>query len=76
MSWVALLRGILKLGSILARIIQQKQLMDAGEAKAVSKGLEDATSKMDKASKAIRDLRGSPRLRIRLRRKFLASDKD
>ena len=76
MSWVALLRGILKLGSILARIIQQKQLMDAGEAKAVSKGLEDATSKMDKASKAIRDLRGSPRLRVRLRRKFLASDKD
>ena len=76
MSWVALLRGILKLGSILARIIQQKQLMDGGEAKAVSKGLEDATSKMDKASKAIRDLRGSPRLRIRLRRKFLASDKD
>jgi|ETNvirome_6_1000_1030641.scaffolds.fasta_scaffold227698_2 hypothetical protein len=76
MSWVALLRGILKLGSILARIIQQKQLMDAGEAKAVSKGLEDATSKMDKASKAIRDLRGSPRLRMRLRRKFLASDKD
>ena len=76
MSWVALLRGVLKLGSILARIIQQKQLMDAGEAKAVSKGLEDATSKMDKASKAIRDLRGSPRLRVRLRRKFLASDKD
>ena len=76
MSWIALLRSILKLGSILARIIQQKQLMDAGEAKAVSKGLEDATSKMDKASKAIRDLRGSPRLRVRLRRKFLASDKD
>ena len=38
MSWVALLRGILKLGSILARIIQQKQLMDAGEAKAVKIG--------------------------------------
>ena len=76
MSWVALLRGILKLGSILARIIQQKQLMDAGEAKAKSKGLQDATSKMDEASKAIRDLRGSPRLRMRLRRKFAASDED
>jgi hypothetical protein len=76
MSWIALFRGVLKLGSILARIIQQKQLMDAGEVKAISKGLQDATSKMDKASKAIRDLRGTPGLRMRLRRKFAASDKD
>ena len=60
MSWIALFRGVLKLGSILARIIQQKQLMDAGEVKAISKGLQDATSKMDEASKALRDLRGSP----------------
>ena len=76
MGWVSLFRVLLKLGSILARIIQQKQLMDAGEAMAISKGLQDATSKMDKASKAIRDLRGSPDLRKRLRRKFAASDKD
>jgi len=76
MSWIALLRGVLKLGSIIARIIQQKQLMDAGEAKAITKGLQDATSKMDKASKAVRDLRGNPLLRMRLRRKFAASDKD
>ena len=76
MGWIALFRGILKLGSILASIIQQKQLMDAGEAKAISKGLQDATSKMDEASKAIRDLRGNPDLRMRLRRKFAASDKD
>ena len=76
MGWIALFRGILKLGSILASIIQQKQLMDAGEAKAISKGLQDATSKMDEASKAIRDLRGNSDLRMRLRRKFAASDKD
>ena len=76
MGWVALFRVLLKLGSILARIIQQKQLMDAGEAMAISKGLQDATSKMDEASKAIRDLRGSSDLRRRLRRKFAASDKD
>ena len=76
MSWIALFRGVLKLGSILARIIQQKQLMDAGEVKAISKGLQDATSKMEEASKAIRDLRGTPGLRMRLRRKFAASDKD
>jgi len=76
MGWVSLFRVLLKLGSILARIIQQKQLMDAGEAMAISKGLQDATSKMDKASKAIRDLRGSSDLRRRLRRKFAASDKD
>jgi hypothetical protein len=76
MGWVSLFRVLLKLGSILARIIQQKQLMDAGEAMAISKGLQDATSKMDEASKAIRDLRGSPDLRSRLRRKFAASDKD
>jgi len=76
MGWIALFRGLLKLGSIVSRIIQQKQLMDAGEARAISKGLQDATSKMDKASKAIRDLRGSSDLRKRLRRKFAASDKD
>ena len=76
MSWIALFRGVLKLGSILASIIQQKQLMDAGEVKAISKGLQDAISKMEEASKAIRDLRGTPGLRMRLRRKFAASDKD
>ncbi len=76
MGWVALFRGLLKLGSIVSRIIKQKQLMDAGEARAISKGLQDATSKMDKASKAIRDLRGSSDLRRRLRRKFAASDKN
>jgi|TARA_R110002051_G_scaffold276838_1_gene338192 hypothetical protein len=76
MGWVSLFRVLLKLGSILARIIQQKQLMDAGEAMAISKGLQDATSKMDEASKAIRDLRGSSDLRRRLRRKFAASDKN
>ena len=75
MGWVGLFRVLLKLGSILARIIQQKQLMDAGEAKAISKGLQDATSKMDEVSKAIRDLRGNPDLRRRLRRKFAASDR-
>ena len=73
MSWIALLRGILKLGSALARIIQQKQLMDAGEAKALSRGLQDATEKMDKANKALRSLRGNSRLRLKLRRKYRAT---
>ncbi|MBH48814.1 MAG: hypothetical protein CME71_11660 [Halobacteriovorax sp.] len=73
MSWVILLKTVLKLGSLLARIVQQKQLMDAGEAKALSRGLQDATDKMDKANKALRDLRGNKRLRLKLRRKFRAS---
>ena len=70
MSWVFLLKAALKFGSLIARIVQQKQLMDAGEAKAVSKGLQDATEKMDKANQAIRDVRRNSRVRFLLRRKY------
>ena len=70
MSWVFLLKAALKFGSLIARIVQQKQLMDAGEAKAVSKGLQDATEKMDKANQAIRDVRRNSRVRVRLSRKY------
>ncbi|MBE44120.1 MAG: hypothetical protein CMO16_02920 [Thaumarchaeota archaeon] len=73
MSWVFLLKAALKFGSLIARIVQQKQLMDAGEAKAVSKGLQDATEKMDKANQAIRDVRRDSRVRLLLRRKYRAA---
>ena len=73
MNWVFLLKAALKFGSLIARIVQQKQLMDAGEAKAVSKGLEDATDKLDKANKALRDVRRNSRVRLLLRRKYAAT---
>lgn len=76
MSWLFLLKGILKLGSLLAGIVQQKQLIDAGEAKAVSKGLADATEKMDKARQSLRSLRRNSTIRSRLRERYRATNKD
>ena len=76
MSWIFLLKSILKLGSLLAGIVQQKQLIDAGEAKAVSKGLADATQKMDQAQQSLRDLNIDGSIRSRLRKRYRAPNKD
>lgn len=54
MSWIALLKGILGIASSLTAYINNKQLMDAGEAKAIARQLESSINVLDKAQKARR----------------------
>jgi hypothetical protein len=52
MSWLALLTGIVKLANIIAGIVQQKKLIDAGEAIAIRKSLEETNARVEKARAA------------------------
>ena len=54
MSWVVLLTGLLKLASIVAGIVQQKKLLEAGEAIAIRKSLEETNARVAKADAARR----------------------
>lgn len=52
MSWVALLTGILKLAAAIAGIVQQKKLLEAGEAIAIKRALEETNVRVEKARAA------------------------
>ena len=52
MSWVAILRALLSLSSSVAAYVQEKQLLEAGEAKAIAEGLRNAQIAINKARKA------------------------
>lgn len=52
MSWVALLTGLLKLANIIAGIVQQKRLLEAGEAIAIKTALEETNARVEKARAA------------------------
>lgn len=49
---VEILRALLSLASNLTSYLQQKQLLDAGEALAINKGLQDAKDTVNKAREA------------------------
>lgn len=52
MSWVALLTGLLKLANVIANIVQQKNLLEAGEAIAIKNALEETNARVEKARAA------------------------
>jgi hypothetical protein len=52
MSWLALLTGLLKLASIIAGFVQQKKLLEAGEAIAIKKSLEETNARLERARAA------------------------
>jgi hypothetical protein len=54
MSWVTLLTGLLKLATIIAGIVQQKKLLEAGEALAIKHTLEETNARVEKAHAARR----------------------
>ncbi len=52
MSWIDLLTGVIKLVSVFAEYLGNKQLIDAGEAKAVAKGQSDVLSSLERIQSA------------------------
>lgn len=47
MNWLGLLRAVLALANYLAQIVRDKQLLDAGEAKATAKSLVELQKRLD-----------------------------
>ena len=54
MPWLSVLSGVLKLGGVIARIVEQKGLMDAGEAKQIARSNADAIDKIKRSLAARR----------------------
>ena len=55
MNWLAMLRALLGLASSLTAYLQNKQLIEAGEAQAIAEGLKNAQDAITKARKARRN---------------------
>jgi hypothetical protein len=55
MNWLAILRALLGLASSLTTYLQNKQLIEAGEAQAIVEGLKNAQDAITRARKARRD---------------------
>lgn len=70
MTWLAVLKALLSLAGSVAKIVADRQLISAGEAKAVAKGLQNATDTLDKARRRIDAVRADPDERERLRDRF------
>lgn len=54
MNWLALLKVLLGLANSLTAYLNNKQLIDAGEAQAISEGLQNAQDAVQKAREARR----------------------
>jgi len=52
MNWLALLKGLLALSNSLTEYLRNKQLLEAGEAQAISEGLQNAQDAIQKAREA------------------------
>lgn len=55
MPWLSILSGLFKLTNVIAKIVADKQLMDAGEAKALLRISNEGQSKIYKAKLAYND---------------------
>ncbi|MCI0527788.1 MAG: hypothetical protein L0Y56_10145 [Nitrospira sp.] len=73
MGWVSLLTALLKIGGLIAGYLKDKQLMDAGKAKAIVEGMEHVSAMVDDAGKGADgmqfDTDWSRRVRDKYRRK-------
>lgn len=54
MNWLAVLRALLGLASSITTYLQNKQLIEAGEALAIAEGLKNAQEAINKANQARR----------------------
>lgn len=57
MGWFSLLKGLVSLAGRLAKWLSDRQLIEAGEAKAINNGLYDAKKKIERADAARRNAR-------------------
>lgn len=60
MSIISLLKAVLSLASFLAKYLHDKQLLEAGEYKAIAENLSNANEKAEKADAARRAARKWP----------------
>lgn len=52
MGWLTLLQALLSVARVVADYLRDKQLIDAGEAKAIAEGLKGSLDAIERANKA------------------------
>ena len=57
MGWLSILRGLFGITQTVLRMMADRQLLDAGEAKAIARNLTQANEKLDKALAARRNVK-------------------
>lgn len=67
MGWLSLASGLVKLLNIVTGYMKDKQLLDAGDARAISRSLTAVGGRLEKARKAQIRLRNDPEYRDRMR---------
>jgi len=60
MIWLAILKLLLTVSNSLTGYMREKQLLDAGEAKNLSRGLQETLDVIEKIKTAKRDLKHDP----------------
>lgn len=60
MSWISIIQLVLKVVSSVADYLGNKQLLEAGEAKAISEGLRTTIENIGKANAARSEVRDNP----------------
>lgn len=60
MGWLSLLKLVLTVSASIAEIVEDKQLLDAGEAKNVAKTLREQNDRVEKALAARRAVKHDP----------------
>lgn len=73
MSWLSFLSGLLRFAGSLARWLESRQLLQAGERAAIATGLEKVLADVEAVRKS-RDRLVDPGERQRLRDKFTRAD--
>ena len=59
-SWLGLLRLVLTIADKLSEIVRDKQLLDAGEARAISHNLQEGMKRVEMAQKARGSVKHDP----------------
>lgn len=60
MNWLAIIQLVIKVVASLTDYLGNKQLLDAGHAQAVSEGLKQTLSNLDKANAVEKELTSNP----------------
>jgi hypothetical protein len=74
--WVGLLKGLVSLAARVAGVVEKRQLMDAGAAKATLRGLRDAQSIIDRARRARQSVDDDDIMRDQYNRDIPRSDRE
>lgn len=70
MGWISLLSGLVKFASVVAEMLRNKRLIDAGKAEAIVEGLKDVSAFVDDAQRGANGMQFDTDWSKRVRERF------